>query len=155
VASYELKEDHYLEWIDRIGADAHQLQAFSTDRHLLSELGLDSVIIFVCGGVAHGVLGKFGQLLTEASITGLRRVWTRRKRLEDGVEATDVDASEEPALDDLQDEAIDAIEAILAVIEEIDPWEAQLLLQAEFLRLGLERDTAKALSKRLLNLPPN
>jgi hypothetical protein len=155
MAAPEVRTDRYLDWVDCISADAHQLQAFSTDRHLLSDLGVDSVIIFVCGGVAHGILGKLGQLLTEASILRLRRVWTRCKRLKSDDDPSDADTAGEFGHDNLPEDAIDAIDAILAAIEEIGPHEAQPMLQAEFVRLGFEKDTAEALSKRLLDPPLN
>ncbi|WP_030491151.1 hypothetical protein [Micromonospora chokoriensis] len=73
-------EDRYLDVIDMLARRVDQLQSGSDVRHSTGVLALQSVVLFLSGGLAAGILNRLGERATDAAMEQVQAQASRRRR---------------------------------------------------------------------------
>lgn len=132
-------DELYLMWVDAISSRADQLQSDSDDRHLLGSLGIEEIIVYLCGGIASGLLARYGESLAEQSAKRLKQLVARRAR---GSESTDLAGM------------IAGVDTIFVLVVDHDDFDgATRDLIRDLTELGLEEGTAETVAHAILRRP--
>lgn len=136
----ETAEDIYLSWADTLASRVDQLQAGSDRRHLLGDVGLDTVIVYLATGVAGGVLSQYGANLADGIRERLTKAGTRRRKLDAGNSTV---ATPQDGVSVLGD-----VRAAANYVADLHALQARLIADLE--ALGFEQGTARSLATDLL-----
>jgi hypothetical protein len=86
----EHEEERYLYVVDILARRGNQLQAGSDARNSAGAMALEAVVLFLCGGLAAGILNRLGERVTDEALDRIQAL-IRRRRQKEQREATTPD----------------------------------------------------------------
>lgn len=136
-------KDPYFVWVDQVSRRCDQLQSHERERRS-SLIDIDSAILFLCGGLAAGLLSRHGERLADGPILFLKWLASRRR------EKT---AASEPSGPG-GDESNVAAASVNMIIQVIISYELQDFARAtvteDLSRLGFDQDAASGVAMKML-----
>jgi len=137
-------DEPYFQWVDELSSRGDQLQSNSQNRASLDHIGVDGVILFLCGGIASGLLARYGELVADWSV-GLFK-WLAKRR---GDASTTLE-SDDP-VGPVSDTALESVGLILQVVSSTRMQTfAQAILVTDLIERGLDVETAQEVASNLL-----
>jgi hypothetical protein len=137
-------EELYFVWVDQISGRGDQLQSHSHSRASLASIGIDPAILFLCGGLAAGLLSRYGEMLADGSVGFLRWLAGRRHREVADPELTGPAGSES----DVASASVNLVVEIIVAADLQDFAEATLI--GDLIELGFEKEVARMLATKML-----
>jgi len=153
-SSVEDNEDLYLEVVDVLARRSDQLQAASGTRGSLGPVELQEIVLFLSGGLASGILSRFGERISDGVTAGLVKLAARARR--SSPESNDDDHQESALTSDPAriDQAVMALAELASVLRESSipaAWTHEQLVSA-LMQMKYSSSAAEALAKDLVRL---
>jgi hypothetical protein len=146
-------DEAYFVWVDEITAYGDQFQASSSARHMLEWIGVDQIILWLCGGCASGLLTRYGEVLADLTIAQLKKVARHRPTADNGQPVPVRVEAERPSTAT----AAEAAESVTIVINVAATLNVREELRVSFgndlVVLGLDHAKAETVAAKIAEVP--